>query len=243
MLNSPNQTIVTEDPRLTAALHRDPTRYATIAEYATATGIAALRIIDLLTDYLDAGTLALEIVGDELFLHTAPNGRSPLAGPGPVPANLWELLRAKRPINEALIQWRLVRDLERAGWSTECRPPYVLAELSPMTYPPAMGVLVGTNVVPVLAYPTVEALADPAGPLDDFEVARARAVAVVTHPGQLEPALTALRRHLLLRRPLATTTILILEAPAFNPIMMSSATGAVEARSVSRISLDVSDLT
>jgi hypothetical protein len=88
-------------------------------------------------------------------------------------------------------------------------------------------------------YPSTDDIADPAGVLDDFEGAHARAVAITTPAGNLEPMITAVRRHFLSRRPTLTTSAVILEAPSFNPTLVTQGDFAVTPKSVSRTSLEL----
>jgi hypothetical protein len=230
--------IAVNDQRLNSVMRSDPTRCASIAEYARAIGVSIDRIIELLSEYLDDGTLALEIVQGEIFLHTAPNGRPRGLSIARVAPNLWEYLRDGVTPEEAYESWTLLRALQQAGWRVEVRPSHVTATLGPLARRPKMSIAIGANLIPLLGYPATDDIADPAGILDDYERARARAVAVTTTPDGLEHMVTAVRKHFLDRRPSITTSVLILEAPTFGPTLIGGSDTAVNARSVSRTSLE-----
>lgn len=237
----PPPLVSTEDPRLDALLRRDPTRCATIGEYAAASGLSVERVLDLLGPHLDDATLALEIVRDDVFLHTAPAGRPPRSGPGRVPANLWELLRAQLAPEAAYLAWRAVRQLQDSGWVVEVRPPQIIGALGPVNPRPLFALYVGPSLVPVVIYPGLSELAAPTGPLAPLEAARVPVAAVIVAEGMLDRSLTALRHHLLARSP-STTAAIVLEAPSFNPTLITDADSALRPRSVSRESLDLTGL-
>jgi hypothetical protein len=230
--------IAVNDQRLNAVLRSDPTRCASVAEYAQAIGVSVDRIIDLLSEHLDDGTLALEIVHGEIFLHTAPSGRPHTLGYSRVAPNLWEYLHDDVAPEQAYDHWVLVRSLQRAGWRVEVRPSLITQNLGHLAVRPKMSIAIGANLIPLLAYPSTSDIADAAGVLDDYERARARAVALTTAPDALEPMVTAIRRHFLARRPTIATSVLVLEAPTFSPTLIGGSDTAVTARSVSRTSLE-----
>ena len=231
---------LTADYRVNALLRHQPERCATLAEYAAAAGEPVEQVLGLLDPLVTAGLLALEIVADEVFIHTAPHGRS--TAPPALPANLWETLREGRAAERAYRDWVRVRTLERAGWRVECRPARLSAALGDVRPRPRIAVLVGATAVPLVEYARLADLEDPFGVLDPYERRQVLAVAVVCPPGELDPTLTAVRAHLLRRPRAGIDSVLVLEEPGYHPTLINTLDGSLEARSVSRTSLDAEGL-
>lgn len=232
------RALVVADPRLTKLLQRDPERCASISEYAAVTGIETGRILELFGNALDDGTLGLEIVGEEIFVHTAPAGR-----PGPshlpdVAPNLWERLREGNHQASAYALWRLARGLERAGWRVAANPHKILFGLSPLEPRPYLGIHVANSIVPLVVHPTAADLGRPDGLLHTFDHAGAATVGVICDSGALDEMVTATRRWVLGRRGQTGMSVLVLEAPRFNPTLLRPTDAAVTPRAVSRAALD-----
>lgn len=232
------RALVVADPRLSRLLQRDPERCASVSEYAQVTGIETGQVIDLIGGALDHGTLSLEIVGEEIFVHTAPTGR-----PGPVhlpevAPNLWERLREGMTPEGAYALWRLVRGMERAGWRVEANPHRIMFGLSAMQPRPHLGIHVANNIVPLLAHPAAATLSAAGGLLDTFDPAGAATVGVICDSGALDEMVTATRRWVLGRRGQTGMSVLVLEAPRFNPTLLRPTDAAVTPRAVSRAALD-----
>lgn len=230
-------TISLADPRLNQLIIRHPDRCASLTEYAQAAGIDTSEVVELFGPYLDNGTLALEFVGDEVFLHTAPSGRPAPISHADVPANLWERLRNRSSIEMSFAVWRLIRSMERAGWGVETSLTKVLYGLGPLVRAPYFGVRVGAQVVPVLPFPSVDEVAGPSGLLAEYNRAGAPAVAVVCDEGALDEMCTAVRRWVLSHRFLPTISTLVLESPRYSPVLLAPSDGSIEPVSVSRETL------
>lgn len=229
------------DARLNGLLLRNPERCATVSEYSGATGIDTGAVIELLGPYLEDGTLELEFVGDEIFVHTAPSGRPVPMHVAQVPPNLWEALRVVAPSDYAYGLWKLVRGLERSGWKVETQAAKINSGLARLEEPPFLGVWVGGVVVPVLIFPTSDALQATHGLLSNYNHAGASAVAVVCDNGALDETITAVRRWVLGQRMLPSLSVMILESPRYNPTLITPNDAAVSSRSVSRETLDSLD--
>lgn len=214
---------------------RTPERCASVTEYAQAAGMSTAEVIDLLGPFLDDGTLSLEFVGDEVLIHTAPNGRPAPAGHADVPPNLWEHLRARSTVEMSYAVWRLVRSMERSGWSTETNAAKILFGLGPLVHLPFFSVTVGPHLVPVLPFPDPhEVAAVTGGLLTEYAIAGAPAVALVCDESALDEMVTATRRWVLAHQYMPTMSILILEAPRYNPVLIAPSDGSVEPVSIAR---------
>lgn len=235
----PSRPVITlGDARLTRCMLGYPAECATVSEYARWTGMDTTEVLDRLGPWLDNGTLALETFGNELFVHTAPQGR-----PGPphlaqVPANLWELLRSRSPEATAHGLWRLLRQLQRAGWLVETSPSRIMFGLASVADRPHMGLKIAANVVPLLILPSPDALAAPAGLLSEYERAGASMVGIVCENSALDETVTAVRRWVNSRNVTPGCNMLILEAPQYEPVFLSATDAAIAPRYVTRVALE-----
>jgi hypothetical protein len=235
----PGRKVVSvSDPRLNRLLVRDPFRYATLSEYAVASGIGTDVVVAQIGDYLECGTLGLETYGPEIFILTAPSGRPVPDSIPDVAPNLWESLRAGASVDDAYTAWSVCRSLERSGWDVETDPRAVLHGLGRMSTVPRIGLRIGASVVPVAIRPPTGLLAEPTGLLGEYERAGAAAVAVVCRGGTLDASVTAARKWIVSRQAMPTNvTVLVLEEPGFAPVLLSSADAAVTPISVDRNTL------
>ena len=222
------------DSRLNQLLLRRPERCATLSEYAQYVGIDLAEVLELFGPYLDDGTLALESFGDEVFLHTAPLGRPAPREHADVPPNLWERLRASSSLEMSFAVWRLIRSMERSGWAVETNAAKLLFGLAPLVRAPFFGIQVGAQVVPVLPFPSPVELAGPTSLLAEYSRAGASAVSVVCDAGALDEVCTHVRRWSLSHRYPPTMSVLVLEAPRYNPVLLAASDGSIEPVSVSR---------
>lgn len=229
------KVLSTADPRLNRILLHEAERCSSLNEYAAATGIDTADLVELLSAALDDGTIALELLGGTVFVLTAPLGRPLPPGACEVAPNLWELLRRRLPLERAEQMWRLIRALELAGWVVEIHQSRIMFGMGPVQHQPYIGIGVGQSVVPVLEFPSEEALTSPTGSLAEYDRAGAASVAVVCAEGALDTMTTAVRRWFLAHDRLRPKmSVLILEAPRFNPTLLSPADAAVAARAVHR---------
>jgi hypothetical protein len=225
------------DPRLARVLLREPDRCATLNEYAGACGMDPSEIVDLVSDYLDQGVLGLDFFGDEVFLHTAPQGRPAPDGFPDVPPNLWEQLRDRANIETAYALWKLQRSLERSGWGVEHRVSRIVFGIGRVDDLPYLGVRAGQSVVPALIFPGQDALIRAGGLLDQYEFAEAAAVAIICDERALDDMVTAVRRWALVKRAPVTLSVLVLESPRYNPTLLSPCDVAIEPVAVTRDTL------
>jgi hypothetical protein len=232
------RVISVADARLNHMLLRGLPACASLSEYSSITGIPTEELLELLSGYLSDGSLAVEVAGDEVFLLTAPKGRPTPEECADVAPNLWEHLRRNAGPELAHDTWRLYRALERVGWGVEAQSERILEGLSHVADSPRLGVYIGQRVVPTLIFPITDDLADPRGVLTDYEQAGAAMVSVICAGDALESNVTAARRWLLAHRGLpARMSILILEAPRFSPVLLSSTDAAVSPVAVSQAAL------
>jgi hypothetical protein len=206
-------------PELTAALEV-PARYATLTEYARATGRPALEVLGDLERHITAGHVAVESHDGELVLHTAPFGR-PGVEPAPqAPPNLWEVLRISGSVAEAARLWSVLRSLEHAGWVLELNP--ARARFGQGRFGPwsPFGVKVGVRAAPVLIDVDLSEMAERSGPLSAFDHAGAATVAVLCAHGHLDDAVTAVRTWAAAQPLRPGLSVLVLEAPRYNPTLV-----------------------
>jgi hypothetical protein len=218
------------DARLQRLMVTDAQRCASVNEYAASTGIAVARVIELLGEHLDAGMLSLEIAGGEVFVHTAPTGRR--ADGVQVPPNLWEMLRRSGNPEHAFRLWRMIRELEEAGWQTEADPKRIpetsIGEVA------LVGIRLGAYVMPLVVLPSADELGHPAGVLSRFERRSVPLVGVVCARGDADTAVTAVRRWMLTRHAMTRLDILILEHPRYQPVLLRGEDASVAPVSVTR---------
>lgn len=218
--------IFLNDVRLNRVFHNHPSWCASVNEYAKACGLETSQVVSLLDEYLDSGVVSLEFFGDEVFVNTGPSGR-PLSGEVDVPPNLWEQLRARASVEKAYHLWRLLRNLEKSGWSVEHRERKILSGLGNILERPSLAVGAGAILIPVIDHPDVSRLGEDGGVLDQYEHAGARGVAVVCDEGELDRVVTAIRRWGLSRRYLPNLAGLVLEAPRYNPTLVEARDSSV----------------
>lgn len=219
------------DMRLTQAFQREPQRYASVNEYAAATDIPVDDLLDLLRDGLELGAIDIEAVGGEIFVHTAPAGRTGAGSEWQVAPNLWELLRLGHDTEEAFALWRITRDLQAAGWDVEANPQYLPTTGDGRTA--LLGLRFVNGVVPVVVFPEPAVVASQAGPLTRYEMARMGLAAVLCEHGNLDSTITAVRRWMLGRPARAGLDVLIAEAPRYQPVLLTSDDGGLTPRAVS----------
>lgn len=223
------QTVLTfADMRLTHCMQRDSRRCATVNEYAAATGISVTRILDILNEPLTKGDIDIEAVGGEIFVHTAPQGRPTPAHLSQVPPNLWEILRRNHDPEAAFAIWRIGRDLETSGWNIESdggRVPTV----------PGQQILLGLrftlNVVPVIIFPSVAEIETQGGLLTKYELSGVGLCAFTCLHHKLERSITGVRHWMLGRPSRAGLDVIILEAPHYQPVLLTSDDGGISPRS------------
>lgn len=229
------RALVVGDPRLNRLMSQDPESVATISEYATRTGIETDGVIDLLGSALDDGVLRLEVFNDEIFVHTAPNGRPTSAHLPDVAPNLWERLRRHGSTDEAYSLWRVVRAMEAAGWTVEANPSRIVFGLGPLPagHAPALAIQVGSAMVPLTIHPTAAQLSRPDGLLSMFHSAGAASVGVVCDSGALDDMVTVVRRWMFSMHGNTGMSVIVFEAPRYAPTLLRPGDNAVAARSVS----------
>jgi len=225
----------TDDIRLTRALTKSLQPPATLNEYAQRTGIAIDRILELLQPHLKTGTLDVEAVGGEIFLHTAPRGRPGPAQLPQAPPNLWETLRDRYDTATAFAVWRLTRQLQAAGWSVENHPMHIPG--SGGHDRPPVGLHVRGGVIPVLVRTPTDVIAGAKSPLTGFDRRGVPVVAVTCPEGKLDPCITAVRTWFLTRYARTRLRTLVLEEPRYSPVLVGPDDSSVVPVSVSIESL------
>jgi hypothetical protein len=215
--------------RLTRLFHQEPRRCATVNEYAAATGITVDRVLEMFSDPLRRGELDVEAVGGEIFVQTAPAGRPAPREFGQTQPNLWEVLRRDHPRDEAYALWRILRDMESGGWKVEADARF---EPTGRTKIAHLGLRFSLSTVPVLVLPDLADVSSQAGPLTALEMAGMGLCAVTCAARRLDASATAVRQWMLGRPARAGLDVLVLEAPRYQPVLLTSDDGSITPRSV-----------
>lgn len=231
------RALVVAEPRLTKLLQREPESCASVSEYAVKAGIETGQIIELFGPAVDSEVLTFEIVGEEIFVNTAPKGRPTPAHLPEVAPNLWERLRTHGSPEEAYSLWRMARGLERAGWKVEANPNRIMFGLSRLPAPPALGLAVQASMVPLILHPTIEQVSHASGLLTMFDEGGAASVGIVCDSGALDEHITAVRRWGFSRLHRTGMAVVLLEAPRYNPTLLTPGDASVAPRSVSIASM------
>ncbi len=211
---------------LTHVLHTNP-RPATVNEYSEVLGIDVDQVMLGMGSALDVGWLTLDLVGGQLFVNTAPQGRPGTYGTPDCPPNTWEMLRVRSSEKLSWALWKLARSLERSGWGVHVDPAVIAASCHGVPNAPYLSVTVGATVVPTLVFPGADKLQS-GDLLDPYEVANCGSVAVVCDQGHLETVVTAVRAWMLNGRH-HEMTVLVLEAPRYQPVIVNPADGSAQA--------------
>lgn len=222
--------LVIREPRLHKIFHKQPTRCSTLNEYALASGLDVFDVIKFLEEHIESETLALEPVGGEVFVNTAPKGRP--CTDSQVPPNSWEILRRRLDTSQAFGVWKLVKDLSENGWDLEIEPRKIPA--SSLGEVALAGLRIGGFVAPLLVLPPASDLAHPAGLLTRLDAKQIALCAVVIPRGALDEYVTAVRSWVLDRQSYITTHVLILEAPMLQPVLISPSDSSIEPITVTR---------
>lgn len=217
-----------EDMRLTRLFHQEPQRCATINEYAAATGIPVDRLLEMLSIPLQRGELDVEAVGGEIFVQTAPMGRPAPSGFGQTQPNLWEVLRRDHPREQAYALWRIMRDMESGGWRVEADARFVPTGRMENAL---LGLRFSLSTVPVVVLPELSDLASQAGALTRLEMSGMGLCAVTCLHRKLDAVVTAVRQWMLGRPARAGLDVLVLEAPRYQPVLLTSDDGSITPRS------------
>jgi len=218
-----------EDMRLTRLFCHEPQRCVTVNEYAAATGIPVDRLLEMLSSPLQRGELDVEAVGGEIFVHTAPMGRPAPKGFGQTQPNLWEVLRRDHSREQAYALWRIMRDMESGGWRVEADARYVP---SGRVENALLGLRLSLSIVPVLVLPELNDLSAQSGPLARFEIGGMGLCAVTCLHRKLDATVTAVRQWMLGRPARAGLDVIVLEAPRYQPVLLTSDDGSLTPRSV-----------
>ncbi len=218
------------DMRLTRALQDRGMRYATLDEYAKATGMSITELLAHMKEHVQAGDLAYETVGDQAFLMT----QQPAGKPRGLPRNLWETLRSRNEPDAAYILWRLGRDLEHAGWTVNYDPETVAGRKPPLSLPLKDG------EAPLVLFPEPSRLTRSDGPLSRFEAAEKHVCAITCRNRQIDRTVTAVRSWYLSRKNRTSLTTLVLEEPHYQPVRIDAQDGSHTPRS-SSINLESRD--
>jgi hypothetical protein len=225
------------DPRLNRMLLHEPSKCASLNEYAQACGMPTNQVATLLDEFLDSEAIGLDFFADEVFVNTAPHGRPAPDGTVDIPPNLWEQLRVRVGVDTAYTLWKLLRSLERSGWVVEHRLHRIMFGLASVADPPYLGVKAGAIWVPLMIFPSPDALIRSGGLLDQYERAGSSAIGVVCDEQELDSMVTAVRMWALSKREPPVLSVLVLEAPRYNPTLLTPRDAAITPVAVTRDAL------
>jgi hypothetical protein len=231
-LSAPDASFIhVSDARLNHILIRRSGRCASLSEYAEVCGMSVSEVASQLDAFLDAKDLALEFYGEEVFLHTAPRGRPAPVGTRSIEANLWEHLRGRGDIDRAFGLWQTLRALERAGWEVEYRSEALSgAGGTGQREPAELGLIVHGRTIGIVLDPIkfIESVGD------GYEQAGESVVALICADGALASTTAMVRRWMRSRRYSPMLKVLLLEAPRYNPTLLSAEDSAITPVSVTR---------
>lgn len=216
--------------RIMAVLARTEGRLcATIAEVATEAGVGVEDVFAALGPYLEEGSIALDSVGDQIFIlpYTEPDAAA--KGVTRFPPNLWSYLRRRGLADTAAYGiWALIRDLERVGWLVEVRPGHTVNSLGPVRRTPLFAVYIRNHKVPAVVFPSPELLVGEDGWLTEYEAAGADWIAIICREGALDETVTAVREWFLEKEYHSKMAVVVLEEPRYDLVVLRSDDGAVD---------------
>jgi hypothetical protein len=216
--------------RVRALLENGFEQIATVAEMAAACGLSIDELVRDLAELFDSGVLAIEAAESELYVLPYPKGR-PKEGKL-LAVNVWEQLRSSRSVIDASKVCRSLRSLERGGWSVFVDPSRWNSRWETSGVQLSLGVVAGGGLVPVLVGIGPSDVSNPDGPVSALYRAGSSAVAVSCPQHALESYVTEARRWFLRQVTTTTMTILILEAPRYQPVIVQQSDTAVNPISV-----------
>jgi hypothetical protein len=217
---------------LTHALTYGKARYATVAELGELAGMSVDDVITELGDMFDARQIALEAADGDVFLLTAPTGRTPETTISP---SLWELLRTGRSVSQAAKHYRATRQLERSGWKVIPDPSAQDQRVARVLPVAVIGLNVQGFVCPVALDPDLPLLVYNDGLLASYDRAGIEVVAVTCPLSKLDEYVTAVRRWHLSRITPSRIAVLVLEAPRYQPVPVSATDTSVTPISIDHI--------
>ena len=214
------------------ALTYGKARYATVAELGELAGMSVDDVIVELGEMFDSRQIALEAADGDVFLLTAPTGRTPDTLISP---SLWELLRTGRSVSQAAKHYRATRQLERSGWKVipdPSREDQRVARVLPVA---VIGLNVQGFVCPVALDPDLPLLVNNDGLLASYDRAGIEVVAVTCPLSKLDEYVSAVRRWHLSRIVPSRIAVLILEAPRYQPVPVSATDTSITPISIDHI--------
>ena len=214
------------------ALTYGKARYATVAELGELAGMSVDDVIVELGEMFDSRQIALEAADGDVFLLTAPTGRTPDTLISP---SLWELLRTGRSVSQAAKHYRATRQLERSGWKVipdPSRDDQRVARVLPVA---VIGLNVQGFVCPVALDPDLPLLVNNDGLLASYDRAGIEVVAVTCPLSKLDEYVSAVRRWHLSRIVPSRIAVLILEAPRYQPVPVSATDTSITPISIDHI--------
>ena len=214
------------------ALTYGKARYATVAELGELAGMSVDDVIVELGEMFDSRQIALEAADGDVFLLTAPTGRTPDTLISP---SLWELLRTGRSVSQAAKHYRATRQLERSGWKVipdPSREDQRVARVLPVA---VIGLNVQGFICPVALDPDLTLLVNNDGLLASYDRAGIEVVAVTCPLSKLDEYVSAVRRWHLSRIVPSRIAVLILEAPRYQPVPVSATDTSITPISIDHI--------
>lgn len=217
------------DYRLTKLVLQDPIRCSSIYEYSFATGIPAANIVEEFYRYCQDASIAFEAADGEIFVNTSPHKRACEHTHYNFSQNLWEIFRQSNDVEKASRVFKIYRGMELAGWRLEYRPQNI-----PMDYSGKQSELalkVGNLNLPLILFPNPKSLDKKNSVLTQYAKTKLPIISMLIEEGSLDLVLSYSRKWFLETSANKNLDILILEAPTFNPYILSGTDGSLQARS------------
>lgn len=209
--------------------YHEPVNYCTASDYLGGARVTMAELVAALQPLVDAQAVGYEGHEGEIFIRTAPQGR-PITGQySELGANMWEHLRRRNPVAKAAALVRAVRQLETVGWKVEVTADRLPGAYAQLPGRPNVGVEVkGGAVIPVLDFALDELTATNILPWQRHGM---HVLAVVVRRGELETLVTKVKK---MQREGMAMYVLALEAPRYDPLMLSPDDVGLEASSVQK---------
>lgn len=195
---------------------------ASLNDYAEKAEMGISEVVANLEPWLDGRTLDIEAVGGDLFLHTAPLGRPQPLDVAVVPANLWEILRQVGDSDYASMIYNIIRGLQFSGWRCRIHP---VDTANPATF---LELYINNNWIPLFLFPKKNRIAVENGILDKLKVRNIKKVAIIINQKDVNPFLLEVRKWLYIDGN--EITVVLLENPSFQPVILGPNDIAVKPR-------------
>jgi hypothetical protein len=221
---------VIRDVRLSKLLLREPLRASSCSEYAKITGISITSILSMLEIYIHNEDIILETTRDDVYLRINNCLGKCHHRHNYFPPNIWSLVRSNNSLEEAERYYKIFKTLKFMGWQVEGNNKKIPTDRNHQR--PLFGLTIHNLTIPLVIFPPYRELAQRDSILSRFLKINNNLVALLIPEDTLEKYIAHIRAWMKTNN-VTDFDILLLEAPTFNPIVISTADGSLEPRMVS----------